>query len=133
MTLTVTLLVIAPAVSTAVSERLRRTDLARAGSEARGWRRARRRGSARPRGSGRSGRAEPGRRGSSPRGGRECKHRADRRDSQGRGHAGGDAGAARGIPRPRRRALSEDLWRRGAGELAQLIAAREVSSREVVE
>ncbi|WP_028067882.1 amidase [Solirubrobacter soli] len=29
--------------------------------------------------------------------------------------------------------MSEDLWRRGAGELAQLIAAREVSSREVVQ
>jgi amidase len=29
--------------------------------------------------------------------------------------------------------MSEELWRRGAGELAQLIASREVSSREVVD
>src|SRR3954466_12941157 len=29
--------------------------------------------------------------------------------------------------------MSEELWRRGAGELAELIAAREVSSREVVQ
>ena len=29
--------------------------------------------------------------------------------------------------------MSEELWRRGAGELAELIASREVSSREVVD
>ena len=29
--------------------------------------------------------------------------------------------------------MSEELWRRGAGELAGLIAAREVSAREVVD
>ena len=29
--------------------------------------------------------------------------------------------------------MSEELWRRGAGELAELIASRAVSSREVVD
>jgi amidase len=41
--------------------------------------------------------------------------------------------AARGIPEQEEKAMSDELWRRGAGELAELIASRQVSSREVVD